>query len=74
MTKEQTNQLVSLINQNKGKEALDKMLGDGLSYDEIDKFYDSINFYPNEETYRYLDNHFAARKNKEALDGFFNKL
>ncbi len=69
-----SNELASYINHGDGKKALDQMLGEGMSAVEIGKLYDSINFYPNEDTYKYISNYFAAHKNEEALDGFFGNL
>jgi hypothetical protein len=65
-----SNELHKLINDDNGKQALDQMLDEGMSADEIRNLYDSINFYPNSETLNYI----YARKNKEALDGFFSKV
>lgn len=68
MTNKQRNHYAKLINEGKGKDALDEMLHQGMSRKEIYAFYESINFYPNEETADYITRHAIAKAEREALD------
>lgn len=62
------------IERGEGKKALDQAIAEGMSPTEIHDLYRAINFYPNDETCKYISDRCAARKNKEALDGFFSKV
>lgn len=64
-----TGELDKAIRNDKGKDALDKMIADGMSSKQIKDLYKRISFYPNQETLDYI----YAQENKKALDGFFAK-
>lgn len=77
-----SNQLTQMINQGKHKEALDQMINEGLSVDQIYKRYESINFYTNVETDSYIVKEIEKRDrrnraSKEALrelNSFFRNI